>query len=30
MLEAELDNHLGYVKHDYQNKTTTNSSNGKS
>nr|WP_243122389.1 hypothetical protein [Clostridium septicum] len=21
MLEAELDNHLGYEKHDYQNKT---------
>lgn len=30
MLEAELDNHLGYEKHDYQNKTTTNSRNGKS
>lgn len=30
MLEAELDNHLGYEKHDYQNKTTTNSFNGKS
>lgn len=22
MLEAELDNHLGYTKHDYQNKNT--------
>ncbi|MGG7142168.1 transposase, partial [Clostridium nigeriense] len=30
MLEAELDNHLGYAKHDYQNKATTNSRNGKS
>ncbi|USS02529.1 IS256 family transposase [Clostridium septicum] len=30
MLEAELDNHLGYEKHDYQNKNTTNSRNGKS
>lgn len=30
MLEAELDNHLGYEKHDYQNKATTNSRNGKS
>lgn len=29
MLEAELDNHLGYTKHDYQNKNTTNSRNGK-
>ncbi|MBW5449477.1 IS256 family transposase [Cohnella sp. CFH 77786] len=30
MLEAELDTHLGYEKHDVQNKRTTNSRNGKS
>lgn len=30
MLEAELDTHLGYEKHDIQNKQTTNSRNGKS
>jgi transposase-like protein len=30
MLEAELDTHLGYEKHDVQNKQTTNSRNGKS
>ncbi|WP_244163321.1 transposase [Paenibacillus pectinilyticus] len=30
MLEAELDAHLGYEKHDIQNKQTTNSRNGKS
>ncbi|WP_066894422.1 IS256 family transposase [Clostridium nigeriense] len=30
MLEAEMDNHLGYSKYDYQNKNTTNSRNGKS
>ena len=29
MLEGELDNHLGYDKHDYVNKETTNSRNGK-
>lgn len=29
MLEAELDNHLGYSKYDYQNKDTDNSRNGK-
>ena len=28
MLEAELDDHLGYSKYDYKNKTTTNSRNG--
>lgn len=28
MLEAELDNHLGYSKYDYKNKTTKNSRNG--
>lgn len=30
MLEGEMDEHLGYVKHDYQNKNTTNSRNDKS
>ncbi|SIR16990.1 Transposase, Mutator family [Paenibacillus macquariensis] len=30
MLEAEMDAHLGYQKHDMQNKQTTNSRNGKS
>ncbi|TBL67091.1 IS256 family transposase [Paenibacillus thalictri] len=30
MLEAELDTHLGYEKHDVQNKQTLNSRNGKS
>lgn len=30
MLEAELDEHLGYTKYDYQNKNTPNSRNGKS
>ena len=30
MLEAELDTHLGYQKHDVQNKRTSNSRNGKS
>lgn len=30
MLEAELDTHLGYEKHDTANKKTTNSRNGKS
>ncbi len=30
MLEAEHDSHLGYKKHDVQNKQTTNSRNGKS
>ncbi|WP_028559649.1 IS256 family transposase, partial [Paenibacillus pinihumi] len=30
MLEAELDTHLGYEKHDVKNKQTTNSRNGKS
>ncbi|WP_183279800.1 IS256 family transposase [Clostridium fungisolvens] len=30
MLEGEMDEHLGYAKHDYQNKNTTNSRNGKS
>lgn len=30
MLEAEMDTHLGYEKHDVQNKQTTNSRNGKS
>ena len=29
MLEAELDEHLGYSKYDYKNKDTTNSRNGK-
>lgn len=29
MLEAELDEHLGYSKYDYKNKETTNSRNGK-
>ncbi|MEK8129434.1 IS256 family transposase [Paenibacillus filicis] len=30
MLEAEMDTHLGYAKHDVQNKKTSNSRNGKS
>ena len=30
MLEAEMEDHLGYAKHDYENKHTTNSRNGKS
>jgi putative transposase len=30
MLEAEMDTHLGYQKHEVENKTTTNSRNGKS
>jgi putative transposase len=30
MLEAELDTHLGYAKHDSKNKTTDNSRNGHS
>lgn len=30
MLEGEMDEHLGYAKHDYQNKNTTSSRNGKS
>ena len=30
MLEGELTDHLGYEKHDYANKTTTNSRNGHS
>jgi len=30
MLEAEMDNHLGYSKYDYKNKQTSNSRNGKS
>jgi transposase-like protein len=30
MLEAELDDTLGYSKHDVKNKQTTNSRNGKS
>jgi len=30
MLEAELDNDLGYSKYDYKNKETTNSRNGHS
>ncbi|WP_144029078.1 IS256 family transposase, partial [Paenibacillus rigui] len=30
MLEAEMDTHLGYQKHELENKTTTNSRNGKS
>jgi transposase-like protein len=29
MLEAEMDTHLGYEKHDVQRKQTTNSRNGK-
>jgi transposase-like protein len=29
MIEAELDTHLGYTKHDIKNKKTTNSRNGK-
>lgn len=30
MLEAELDDHLGYSKYDYKNKKTTNARNGRS
>lgn len=30
MLEAEMDDQLGYTKYDYKNKNTTNSRNGKS
>jgi transposase-like protein len=30
MLEAEMDSHLGYEKHDVKTKTTSNSRNGKS
>lgn len=30
MLEGEMEEHLGYAKHDYQNKNTSNSRNGKS
>ncbi|MGF9713311.1 transposase, partial [Paenibacillus naphthalenovorans] len=30
MLEAEMETHLGYEKHDVKNKQTTNSRNGKS
>lgn len=30
MLEAEMEDHIGYAKHDYENKHTTNSRNGKS
>jgi len=30
MLEAEMKDHLGYTKHDYENKHTTNSRNSKS
>ncbi|AAK78229.1 Transposon related protein [Clostridium acetobutylicum EA 2018] len=30
MLEAEMDNYLGYKKYDYNNKNTSNSRNGKS
>lgn len=30
MLEAELDEHLGYLKYDYKNKETKNSRNGNS
>ncbi|WP_302058435.1 transposase [Paenibacillus sp. MZ04-78.2] len=30
MLEAEMDTHLGYQKYKVENKTTTNSRNGKS
>lgn len=29
MLEAKMDNHLGYSKYDYKNKSTTNSRKGK-
>ena len=29
MLEAELEDELGYSKYDYKNKSTTNSRNGK-
>jgi transposase-like protein len=29
IIEAELDTHLGYAKHDTKNKRTTNSRNGK-
>ncbi|WP_155983801.1 transposase [Paenibacillus sp. 1-18] len=29
-MEAELDAHLGYAKHDTKNKKTSNSRNGKS
>lgn len=29
MLEAEMEEYLGYAKHDYQNKNTSNSRNGK-
>ena len=28
MLEAELDEHLGYTRYDYKNKKTNNSRNG--
>lgn len=28
MIEAELDDHLGYTKYDYKNKNTSNSRNG--
>ena len=30
MLESEMESHLGYTKHDYKNKNTSNSRNGKS
>lgn len=30
MLEVEFEEYLGYAKHDYQNKNTSNKSNGKS
>nr|WP_238475886.1 transposase [Clostridium manihotivorum] len=30
MLEGEINEHLGYANHDYKNKNTTNSRNGKS
>jgi transposase-like protein len=30
MLQAEMEEHLGYEKHDYENKKTTNSRNGNS
>ncbi len=30
MLEAEMDTHLGYEKHDAKSKKTTNSRNGRS
>ncbi|MED1802937.1 IS256 family transposase [Brevibacillus porteri] len=30
MLEAEMENNLGYSKHDYKNKNTSNSRNGRS